>query len=476
MLFNSIEFICFFIVVVALYYALPQRIRWLLLLTASYYFYMSWKAEYVILIMISTLICYLSAIKMSKHTEKHRKRKYLVLAVCSNLAVLLFYKYFNFFGDSITALLQSISISFDMPYLELLLPVGISFYTFQALSYTVDVYRGNREPERHLGIFALYVSFFPQLVAGPIERSTTLLPQFHEEKRFDYQNMVSGLQLIAWGFFKKLVVADRLALYVDRVYANPESFGGITLIVATVLFSFQIYCDFSGYSDIARGTARTMGYNLMENFRRPYFAASIKEFWSRWHISLSTWFRDYLYIPLGGNRVSPIRMHANVLAVFLLSGLWHGASWTFVVWGALHGIYSMLAVVIMPFTARLRSTVAIPALWRIFKIVITYFLVLIAWVFFRADSVKSAVYILSEMSTLSGTLFFQGDYQIHLLYSILAIVILLSVEIRQEYSECRLGMHEACRQWMREVSYAALIASILLFGVFDGGQFIYFQF
>jgi alginate O-acetyltransferase complex protein AlgI len=344
-LFNSIEFLLFFPVVVAIYFATPQRYRWALLLAASYYFYASWKPEYLLLIIASTLVDYGCGLRMGSIAGKARRKKWLLVSLTSNLGLLFAFKYFNFFNESARAVFDRFNIFYDVPAFDLLLPVGISFYTFQTLSYSIDVYRGRQRPERHLGIFALYVSFFPQLVAGPIERSTHLLPQFFQPHRFEYDRVTSGLRLVLWGFFKKVVVADRLALYVNAVYNDPSAHTGPTILLATYFFAFQIYCDFSGYSDIAIGTARVMGYDLMQNFRRPYFARSISEFWSRWHISLSTWFRDYLYIPLGGNRVPRWRWYVNLFAVFLISGLWHGANWTFVVWGALHGTYLIVGLV-----------------------------------------------------------------------------------------------------------------------------------
>jgi alginate O-acetyltransferase complex protein AlgI len=344
MLFNSLHFLFFFPAVVALYFATPARYRWALLLAASYYFYAAWRLEYVVLIMVSTLADYLCGLRMGRLATKRERKPWLILTLVVNLGLLFVFKYLDFFGDSLRALFNQFNIFYDVPAYNLLLPVGISFYTFQTLSYSIEVYRGNQKPERHLGIFALYVSFFPQLVAGPIERSTRLLPQFWVQHGFDASRAASGFRLILWGFFKKIVIADRLAIYVNDVYGNPGAQDGLTLLVATYFFAFQIYCDFSAYSDIAIGSARIMGYDLMQNFRRPYFARSIQEFWQRWHISLSTWFRDYVYIPLGGNRVPKWRWYVNLMAVFLVSGLWHGAAWTFVVWGALHGGYLIVGV------------------------------------------------------------------------------------------------------------------------------------
>ena len=338
MLFHSFAYFTFFPCVVALYFAIPPRHRWALLLAASYYFYAAWKPEYLLLIVASTLVDYLVGLGLGRHREPRVRRWLLAASLILNLGLLGVFKYADFFGQSLAGLARALGGGRNIPALNLLLPVGISFYTFQTLSYTIDVYRGEREPERHLGRFALYVSFFPQLVAGPIERSTHLLPELRAARPFDLDRVLSGLLLFAWGLFKKLVIADRAAAFVDAVYADPERFQGPTIIVATYLFAFQIYADFSGYSDMAVGSARVMGIELMENFDRPYAARSITDFWRRWHISLSTWFRDYLYIPLGGNRVVPRRRLFNVLVVFVLSGLWHGASWTFVAWKAYHSV------------------------------------------------------------------------------------------------------------------------------------------
>ena len=301
MLFNSLQFVVFFPIVIILYFIIPHNKRWILLLIASYYFYMCWKVDYIILIMISTLIDYVCSNKMSKINEKPKRKKWLLISIFSNLGILFGFKYFNFFSQNIQTLFDNYNIFFEMPFFNVLLPVGISFYTFQTLSYTIDVYNNKTTAQKHLGVFAVYVSFFPQLVAGPIERSNHLLPQFFKKHDFNYLRVKAGFQKMLWGFFKKIVIADNLAILVDGVYNNVDNYSGLTLIVATIFFTFQIYCDFSGYSDIAIGTAKVMGFELRENFKRPYFSKSIREFWQRWHITLSTWFRDYVYIPLGGN-------------------------------------------------------------------------------------------------------------------------------------------------------------------------------
>ena len=385
MLFNSLQFIAFFIIIVSIYFTIPHRYRWLLLLAASYYFYMCWKVEYIFLIIISTIVAYITGILMGRERTRERRKKYLVFSLAVNLGLLAAFKYFNFFNSNLRELFNFFNIFYDVPEFDVLLPVGISFYTFQTLSYSIDIYRGDRPPEKSLGIFALYVSFFPQLVAGPIERSTSLLPQFFERKEFNYERVTSGLRKIAWGMFKKVVIADRLAVVVDQVYGSPEDFAGPAVLIATFFFAYQIYCDFSGYSDIAIGTARILGFDLITNFKRPYFARSIREFWQRWHISLSTWFRDYLYIPLGGNRVKRPRYYINLIIVFLICGLWHGANWTFIVWGALHGSYMIISVV----TGNLRERIIkvfglnhVPNLHRIIKTISAFFSCLLCLDFF----------------------------------------------------------------------------------------------
>lgn len=477
MLFNSPEFVLFLPFVVALYFLAPQKIRWLLLLIASYYFYACWKVTYAGLMMVSTSIAYFTSIWMERTSKPRKKKLYLLISVISNLTILFGFKYFNFFNESFRTVFAHYNLIYNVPALNVLLPVGISFYTFQTLSYTIDVYRGQMKAERHFGIFALYVSFFPQLVAGPIERSTRLLPQFFEKHQFDIERVFSGLKLIVWGFFMKLVVADRAAIYVNTIYNNQAEHSGVSLIVATVFFAFQIYCDFAGYSSIAIGSARLMGYDLMQNFNRPYFATSIHDFWSRWHISLSTWFRDYLYIPLGGNRVVKWRYYYNLFIVFLVSGLWHGANWTFVVWGALHGFYLVSAIISKDWRNQAATAVGLvqkPILNRALNIFVTFVLVCFAWVFFRANNVSDAFAIISKMATLEGELFI-GKPSIFL-FSIFGILILYLSELFWNGSQERFPLFSHPNWVVRQFSYAAVVILILLLGVFDGGQFIYFQF
>jgi alginate O-acetyltransferase complex protein AlgI len=406
-LFNSLAFFVFFPTVVALYFATPARYRWALLLSASYYFYAAWKPEYLLLIILSTGVDYLVALKLGVEKSPGRRRALLIASLVVNLGVLVGFKYFNFFSASVQQAFQHFNVFYGAPTFDVLLPVGISFYTFQTISYTVDVYRHKRDPEQHLGRFAVYVAFFPQLVAGPIERSTRLLPQFRKTMSFDFERVVSGLGLMLWGLFKKVVIADRAAQFVDAVYAQPGEFQGPTVIVATYLFAFQIYCDFSGYSDMAVGSARVLGYELMENFDRPYWATSVTDFWRRWHISLSTWFRDYVYIPLGGGRVSPGRRVFNVAVVFLLSGLWHGANWTFIAWGAFHGLLLIATAAIAKLwkqhSGALDNFASLRWLGRGCGIVLTFHLVCFGWVMFRADSMPHVGELLSRLPEVYPT-------------------------------------------------------------------------
>jgi len=457
MLFTSLQFLLFLPLVVAIYFVSPLRYRWLWLLAASYYFYMSWKLEYGILLLLATTIAYTMARLMAGTEDRARRKLFLTISIATSLGMLFLFKYFNFFNESLSTFLTQFSLPYAVPGLEILLPVGISFYTFQTMSYTIDVYHRRLAPETHFGIFALYVAFFPQLAAGPITRAGILLPQFHQKQPLDAQRIGSGLQLILWGFFKKIVIADRLAVYVATVYNNPDVYYGLPILIATYFFAFQIYCDFSAYSDIAIGAARLMGYELMRNFRQPYFATSIPEFWGRWHISLSTWFRDYLYIPLGGNRVAQWRVYLNLLIVFVVSGLWHGANWTFVMWGALHGVYSALTVAWSrgwpparaAKTEQARSAQEFS--WgKLGKILLTFHLVLLAWVFFRADSIGDAFTLLRNATHLvpingSSIVLINPNQWI---IALGAIGILLAVNCLQE----RIGMAQLlARQpiWLR---------------------------
>lgn len=479
MLFNSLQFLAFFPIVVGLYFLTPQRSRWFLLLAASYYFYMCWEPMYVLLIVASTLVDYFAAGRMHQALTKRIRRGYLLLSLGSNLGLLFAFKYSGFFVGSLNEFTQLLGIEYALPMLEILLPVGISFYTFQTLSYTIDVYRGAREPVRHLGKFSVYVAFFPQLVAGPIERSTSLLPQFDEEHHLDWERIKSGLVLMLWGFFMKLVIADQAGLFVDPIYAEPTRYSGISLLIATYLFSFQIYCDFAGYSNIAIGAARVLGFRLMRNFDRPYFSESTAEFWRRWHISLSSWFRDYLYIPLGGNRVGRMRWRWIILVVFLTSGLWHGANWTFLVWGALHGAYLVMGSALARWSgSRVSGRSRWGTLRELSRIFITYHLVALSWVFFRAASLRDAAEILHAVPArfLTGVEVPLGAFSALEFAAVCGpIGFLLGIEIwqgKREFAEFLASRPFA----VRFAVYFTLLFGIACLGVFDANEFIYFQF
>jgi alginate O-acetyltransferase complex protein AlgI len=479
MLFNSLQFIFFFPAVVALYFILNPKYRWILLLIASYYFYMCWNYKYVVLIVASTVVDYLAGILLYHAKNKRTRTLFLLLSLFTNLGLLFFFKYFNFFGDTLNLLFEKFNIFYRSPTFDYLLPVGISFYTFQTLSYTIDLYRGQREPEYHFGRFALFVSFFPQLVAGPIERSVNLLPQFRERFKFDYELVKSGILLMTWGFFKKVVIADRLAEYVNLVYNNASDYTGIQQMLATLFFSFQIYCDFSGYSDIAIGSALIMGFRLMTNFRRPYLAQNIGEFWHRWHISLSTWFRDYVYIPLGGSRVARWRWQFNLFITFLVSGLWHGANWTFVVWGALHGFYLVFALWIKRITTFVNRFFLLdgkPGLLKTLRIIKTFLLVYFAWIFFRANNFGDAIIVIENMFRFEpGTVINLFQYRADFVIALAGIIFLLIVEIFEE----QIGLYARLKTLGRPVKWVLMIGLLLLIivlGKWNEVDFLYFQF
>src|SRR5690554_3697814 len=468
MLFNSFSFIIFLPIVLLLYLVTPKRFRWLLLLIASYYFYMSWNATYALLIAFSTLITYFSGILIHKASTKKKKRLVVALSFITNLSILFFYKYFNFFSRTIEDSFAIIGLDIDAPILDLLLPVGISFYTFQALSYTMDVYRDEIKPERHLGIYALFVSFFPQLVAGPIERSKNLLPQLRNFSQLKYENLRSGLLLILWGFFKKVVIADRIAILVNTVYDDPGKYTGIETTAAVLLFSFQIFCDFSAYTDIARGVARLMGVDLMKNFDSPYFSKNITEFWRRWHISLSTWFRDYLYIPLGGSRKGKKRTY-----------------WNLFIWGAMHGVIKVLEKIYYKRTSwfysiERNSTLSI----KVFRGIFTFTLVTFLWIFFRADTFTDSIIVIKNLFNWDMARIFNGElYNLGLTssqvwLSVFFIGLMLLIEYYNSFVSNPIVLLLKQHIVFRWSVYLILLLSILIFGAYGGEQqqFIYFQF
>ena len=481
MLFNSLEFAVFFPLVAAAYFLLPHRFRWVLLLGASYGFYMAWKAEYALLLLLSTVVDYTAANGIQRATTPAGRRRWLLLSICTNLGILGFFKYFNFLNDTIRGLFGAAGLPYAVPDLDVLLPMGISFYTFQTMSYTIDVYRGNMVATRHPGRFALYVTFFPQLVAGPIERAPSLLPQFLQRVAFDPARIISGLKQMLWGFFKKLVIADRVAPIVDQVFADPGAMDWPSAVLGVVLLTAQIYCDFSGYSDIAIGAARLLGFRLMDNFRTPYLSASFREFWSRWHISLSTWFRDYLYLPLGGNRSGLARWYVNLMAVFLISGLWHGANWTLVAWGGLHGAFLIGEDL-------LRRAGVVPkegASWhqgpfrRALGVGVTMLLLHLSLVLFRSTNIEQALQLYGILAQpafgMDGLLALGGEGRMGAM--VLTVVVTLVFMVVEPLLEpWAIGRRAFPSGWMAYLTNGVLLALILLLGAFGRVSFVYFQF
>ncbi len=495
MLFNSYSFLMFFPIVVVIYFLLPKKVSYLWLLAASYYFYMGWNAKYALLLLMSTTITYLSGVLLQwlkENRSDHTGAKKWVVAgsFVSNLAILFFFKYFNFTIESINALLNHTSLPTVNTSFDVLLPVGISFYTFQALGYTVDVYRGEIKAERNFFRYALFVSFFPQLVAGPIERSKNLLNQLRNPKKFNYNRMCDGLMLMIWGYFLKLVIADRISIFVDNVYANVGIYDGKYLLLASVLFAFQIYCDFAGYSTIAIGAAEVMGFQLMENFNSPYLSQSVAEFWRRWHISLSSWFKDYLYIPLGGNRKGKVRKYVNIMIVFLISGLWHGANWSYVVWGGLNGLYQVIGAVFTPLRNIIKEKLHLEKIrlpLTIIYILVTFMLVDFTWIFFRADTIQHAFDVIGSIFHMNdpallanGTLYDFGLSKPNFVVLGVALIILLMADICKYHGiKVRRVVLDA-NIVVRWTIIIAGILSILIFGIWGSGysatNFIYFQF
>lgn len=500
MLFNSLDFLIFFPVVTVLYFAIPKRfhgLRTVWLLLSSYYFYMCWNPTYALLILLSTGITYLSGVLIRRADRltdpgrrQKRKRLWVGLSFGSNLLILCLFKYLTFFLENLAQILGWVGVSFRIPVIDLLLPVGISFYTFQALGYTMDVYRGDVEAESNFLRYALFVSFFPQLVAGPIERSGSLLEQLKERQSFDFLRARVGFLRMLWGLFQKMVVADRLAMLVNTVYNAPEEQSGAAVALATVFFCFQIYCDFGGYSNIAIGAAQVLGIRLMENFRQPFLALSIRDFWRRWHISLSTWFRDYLYLPLGGSRKGEGRAVLNNMIVFLVSGLWHGAGWHFILWGGLHGLYQGVGRLTAGARAALREKLGIRekgTLHRLAAWAVTFSLVAFAFLLFRANSMADACVLIRALFTdfrpeaLAGEgLFALGldrpDFAVTLVS--LAALILFDL-LRERWPDIGERI-EGLALPLRWSLYLLLIFFILIFGIYgpgyDAASFIYFAF
>jgi alginate O-acetyltransferase complex protein AlgI len=483
MLFNSFSFLIFFAILVVVYYLVPHRFRWALLAAASLYFYATFNVNYVVLLLACTLFAYGMGWAVAKAERPPARKLILAAGVIISLLPLFVFKYFDFFATSLGDLLTTAQIAPDpsLPKLDLLIPAGLSFYTFSCLSYLFDIYQAKLPVERHLGRFVVYAAFFPKLLAGPIERATSFLPQLLKPIRFDPEQVTSGLQQMLWGLFKKMVIADRLAAFVDTTYRTPDFASPVALVIASYFFAFQIYCDFSGYSDIAIGAARVLGFDLIENFRRAYMATSVPEFWGnrRWHISLSRWFRDYMYFPMGGSRVSKPRVYFNQMAVFLVSGLWHGANWTFVIWGALNGIYQILTVATEGIRERLSRIVRVPnTIGSVLGALITFHLVTIAWVFFRAASIEDALTVFSRIAgslQRLPTLFSSYNYTEEIITSVVLIGVLLVVELVDEHRMFWEKLR-ARPVYVRWAVYYALIFGLIILGKWGFKQFVYMQF
>lgn len=486
MLYNSFLFLMFFPIAVLLYYAVPQKWKWVYIVVVSYWFYANWNPPSLLLMMWITGITYWGGRLLSRNSttlpqdkinhllfKTIGKGRLLAIVMALTIAPLLAFKYLNFFTQSVWGVLSACGLRLEIPIVDWMLPIGISFYTFQAIGYLIDVYKEKIKAERHLGYYAAFISFFPQTAAGPIGRAGSLLPQMRCPHGLKIENVSQGLKWMLWGYFMKVAVADRLALYTDAVMGNVAHHNGSSVLLAAVLFSIQIYCDFGGYSLLAVGAGKVMGYDLIMNFQRPYMSQSVGEFWRRWHISLSTWFRDYIYFPLGGSRCSKWRTNMNLMITFLVSGLWHGAAWTFVFWGGLNGLFQIIE---RPFLANAKVLKISDKFIKVKvmgKIAMTFILMTIAWVFFKANTFADAWEALTKMCVPVGKLYVPQMSTI--IYCLAGALIVMTEDIWHE----RIGRHpllEAKHTWVRMVSIVVITMYILSFGVFDGGQFIYFKF
>jgi alginate O-acetyltransferase complex protein AlgI len=485
MLFNSSIFFIFFSVVTLLFFLLPLKYRRIMLLVASYYFYLSWDFKYIILLAVSTIVTYGFTIFMDAAETAGKRKFFLVMNLVINLGFLFVFKYFNFMNNTISEVVRAFNMEWGVPNFEALLPIGVSFYIFKSIGYTIDVYRKDIEAEGNIITFALFVSFFPQLLAGPIERAKNYLHQFNEVHTFDYDRVMKGLMLMAWGFFQKIVIADRIAVLVDTVYNNCNEYTGLPLLLAAFLYSIQILCDFAGYSDIAIGAGQVLGFKTMDNFLRPYSAKTIREFWQRWHISLSTWFRDYLYIPMGGSRVSTLRRYYNLFITFVVSGLWHGADWKFVIWGGLHGVFLIISYMISGFKEKVVNATGYYRFGNVRKgvqIALVFTLVTFAWIFFRANTFSDSIYIVSHLFTGIGDqlgdlsmVFRLGLNEFEFIILILSLIIFEAVHFMQRTGSVRDKL-EKKSPVIRWALYYSLVMWILFFQMRSSGQFIYFQF
>ena len=498
MLFNSIDFLIFFPIVLIVYFVIPDKIKYIWLLAASYFFYMGWNAKYALLLLASTVVTYLSGLLLerTKHSTWNEKKiicckKWIVAgSFIINLGILIFFKYSNFAIDTINSICSSLNVRFSVPAFDIVLPVGISFYTFQALSYTMDVYRNDIYAEKNFFRYALFVSFFPQLVAGPIERSKNLLSQLSKPQKFNFANARDGFLLMLWGYFLKIVLADRIAIFVDTVYGDYANYPGWYLIVASALFAIQIYCDFAGYSTIALGAAQILGIKLTENFNAPYLSVSVGQFWRKWHISLTSWFKDYLYIPLGGSRCSALRKYINKMIVFLVSGLWHGASFTYVIWGGLNGLYLVIGEALAPAKAKIYKFLHLNRdsyAHKLVQVIVTFILIAFAFIFFRASTVSESFQVIKSIFTadnrwvlFDGSLYQCGLDISNFILMIVSIALLLFVDICKHKGIVIRNIIVKQDYWFRYLFIALAILALLVFGkygpAYDSANFIYFQF
>lgn len=486
MLFNSISFLIFFPIVTLGYFLLPDRARWAWLLTASCVFYMAYVPKFILILFFLIGVDYIAGIVI-ENAQGPRRKASLVVSLIANLGILFFFKYFNFFTDNLAAVSRLLDWNLDVPVLAIVLPIGLSFHTFQSMSYTIEVYFGHQKAERHLGIYALYVMFYPQLVAGPIERPHNMLHQFRETHRFNSDRVWDGLTLMLVGLFKKVVIADRLAVLVNEVYAQPARYSGVPVVAAVFFFSIQIFCDFSGYTDIARGAARVMGFEMTENFNRPYMSKSVDEFWRRWHMSLMSWFRDYVFTPFAmartaGGKRSVARMYWGIVLVFLLSGLWHGPAWKYVLFGALHGSVSIVLLA----GARRRATLVkalglerLKGIWTGAQVAVTFLFVTLTFVVFRADSVSTALYLVTHMwEPMPGSGWDSYRLSIDRLefaFMLALALLVLGAQIYEETRKTRVSISELPKLTRWGLRYA-LAVSIIFLRPFAPQQFIYFQF
>ncbi|SCW65780.1 D-alanyl-lipoteichoic acid acyltransferase DltB, MBOAT superfamily [Ruminococcaceae bacterium YRB3002] len=480
MLFNSLAYLVFLPVVFSLYWLVSKEYRWLVVLVASYCFYMFSVPAYGLIILGITIVSYVSAMMIDKTPDKRKRKSILIASIVVCIGTLIFFKYMGFVGNTVNSFASVLGMETDLLSIKIILPVGISFYTFQTMSYVIDVYRGLVASEKHFGKFAAFIAFFPQLVAGPIERTSNLLPQIKYPPEFSYDKAISGVKLMIWGYYKKLMIADFLSPYVQKVYGGPYTYDGFALVVATIFFAIQIYCDFSGYSDIAIGTAKLFGIDLMTNFRSPYFSKSVREFWSRWHISLSTWFRDYVYIPLGGNRVSRTRHCINLMVTFLVSGLWHGADWSFVLWGAIHG-----AAQVIETGFHNRKEKPTGKIVTVIKVLLVFIFTTFAWIFFVANSIEDAIYVITHqfngislpVSYLTNgftTLGLVSVYDIVIIGIGLTILFIYDrLSVREDLIK-RIGHRFPVSQWLFYLILGMIIVLFSQKGV--PAEFIYFQF